>query len=1120
MRETCALLAIVFAICIHSASLISLVPDTVCATCDVPIYFAVSDFNMDGTTVSQVTMCNVSCTILSANTSVLSIWFSGVLNSGSCDLILHSSSGSLVVFPSVLQVYLQPFILRSPNSLALLQQNFSSETDFPAFACNSLHDNIQVGSDFHWTSVGLRHDFPTEPTFSLTFAAPTGNNDALASAVVAVSCTIQAVAWLHGAGVTLSKKQQQFIISVVLLETAHVDLATVLSATASLALTVSHNVTIRQKIVFKAVRIPATVPCVAILLSDSSSFVAVTLFDGAAGEFFGSPLVLNMTCSAVDLTVDAAQPYRFTVMCAHLTNITVHSVLLMQSGAMEYNGSQSYHFVCDEIVEAALAADVLSVVYVNGTSIRLELFRLRSLSSGAVQSYVVCDKPVTTAVCNNMSLSVLSDDTIVVVFRDIGVFDPFQLVMQTRALDTLEYLNQTTNQLVGRSDYVTLFSSVNDLVVFILNGVSNDPCVMMDMSIPNENAVKCPFNSVDVRMSVVWTQAGQILQVVPVRLSHTTSWQWTANVMDYKMFTLTWFTPASTNNTLGVISVTADDHAPLQVDVYFLNSIFIDTSVLSLDGSTVVKVFGPGLCDGRNVTAAYAMTDVPLPFYIVGANDTAVWLRPPVVSDLFENVQSTLTITHAMYGNVSVGSILFHTAPNITGMVPTQGDAAGGYSITLFGRFNGCSIDDSTVMFDDDNVLPATVLLMTNTYVVVLAPVVSNSCVMVPVLQTLPYDTNSWILVAQGPPFTFVQSAITTSVIILLALTAAVTIGAVMTCVLYRVHQYRERQARTVRSRTSIAINSGDISITLPQYWHVPEHPGQMSAKGVELKHPKTGLSLRSDTSLFQFRWEELTVGECIGSGSFGNVHKGLLWETPVAVKILHCSDDVARAAFEKEVATLRALRHPNIVLFVAALPERVAFVTEFMSKGSLYHVLRTEAHLVTGAVALRIAIDVACAMQYLYSREPAIMHRDLTSSNILLDASLNAKVADFGFARLRAASSIRGAIGSPAWTAPELIRDGKFTQQSDVFSYGVVLWELFTHRVPYDGLPPLKVLAQKMQQTTDSYMCYDMPEQTPPDIVVLVRQCTQRDAALRPCFSDIVPQLHRIRELRRDARF
>jgi len=224
---------------------------------------------------------------------------------------------------------------------------------------------------------------------------------------------------------------------------------------------------------------------------------------------------------------------------------------------------------------------------------------------------------------------------------------------------------------------------------------------------------------------------------------------------------------------------------------------------------------------------------------------------------------------------------------------------------------------------------------------------------------------------------------------------------------------------------------------------------------------------------------QDLSLKHVLGGGAFGQVWLGVWNGTPVAVKVLNAAcqqtsltKEVLKA-FEDEVEMLERLRHPNICLFLCAClkPPNRAIVTELVSRGSLWDSLRTpglfpvtnqekEPHWPIWVT--RRVLDGTCrGLTYLHSHNPPIIHRDLKSANLLIDDSFNVKICDFGLARLRdltASSNMTNNVGTMQWMAPEVILSSSYTESCDVYSLGIVIWEVLTSRCPFEELGSLEL--------------------------------------------------------------
>ncbi|KAI3431982.1 uncharacterized protein J3R85_007640 [Psidium guajava] len=253
-----------------------------------------------------------------------------------------------------------------------------------------------------------------------------------------------------------------------------------------------------------------------------------------------------------------------------------------------------------------------------------------------------------------------------------------------------------------------------------------------------------------------------------------------------------------------------------------------------------------------------------------------------------------------------------------------------------------------------------------------------------------------------------------------------------------------------------------------------------------------------------------------IASGSYGELYKGTFLSQDVAIKALRSEhlNKAMQREFAQEVYIMRKIRHKNIVQFIGACtrPPRLCIVTEYMSGGSLFDFLHKQNDVLKLSTVLRLAIDVSKGMNYLHKNN--IIHRDLKAANLLMDENEVVKIADFGIARVQTQSGVMTAeTGTYRWMAPEVIEHRPYDHKADVFSFGIVLWELLTGKLPYEDLTPLQaaigVVHKGLRPT--------IPERTHPELEKLLNKCWERESSLRPEFSEIVETLQRIARTAQD---
>ncbi|GKD33794.1 dual specificity protein kinase splA-like protein, partial [Tanacetum coccineum] len=257
---------------------------------------------------------------------------------------------------------------------------------------------------------------------------------------------------------------------------------------------------------------------------------------------------------------------------------------------------------------------------------------------------------------------------------------------------------------------------------------------------------------------------------------------------------------------------------------------------------------------------------------------------------------------------------------------------------------------------------------------------------------------------------------------------------------------------------------------------------------------------------------------------SCGTVHHALWYGSDVAIKVFtkqEYPDDVI-LSFRKEVSLMKRLRHPNILLFMGAVtsPQHLCIVTEFLPRGTLFRLLQRNTAKLDWKRRVHMAMDIARGMNYLHHCQPPIIHRDLKSSNLLVDKNWTVKVGDFGLSRIKRQTylSTKTGNGTPQWMAPEILRNEQADEKSDVYSYGVVLWEITTGKIPWDNLNAMQIIGAVgfMNQRLE------IPKDVNPQWASLIESCWSSEPQSRPTFQEILIKLKDLQKMfaipRRDS--
>jgi ABC-type phosphate transport system substrate-binding protein len=275
---------------------------------------------------------------------------------------------------------------------------------------------------------------------------------------------------------------------------------------------------------------------------------------------------------------------------------------------------------------------------------------------------------------------------------------------------------------------------------------------------------------------------------------------------------------------------------------------------------------------------------------------------------------------------------------------------------------------------------------------------------------------------------------------------------------------------------------------------------------------------LKSANVQFNLQIGDLEMEEMIGRGSFADVYKGRLHGTTVAIKrfLIKKGESVVNVIdkFNDECNLLETIRHPNIVQYIASTIQEphLYLITEYCERGDLASVLQDPTISLTMEQKIQMALDIARGVLYLHKMTPPLIHRDLKCNNCLVDKYFNIKVADFGLSRTKIEDVTMTVCGSTHTCAPEILSKQRYTEKADVYSFGIMLWEIVTRKELYKEKTVFEVMAQVVHQDLrPSLDAVFQDETVPKAIIELMVKCWDKNPNVRPTFGEIVYTLENV---------
>ncbi|KAL5731900.1 hypothetical protein ACHQM5_004584 [Ranunculus cassubicifolius] len=321
------------------------------------------------------------------------------------------------------------------------------------------------------------------------------------------------------------------------------------------------------------------------------------------------------------------------------------------------------------------------------------------------------------------------------------------------------------------------------------------------------------------------------------------------------------------------------------------------------------------------------------------------------------------------------------------------------------------------------------------------------------------------------------------------------------------------------------------MAVLIYRRWHRKHQVFQNSLSGGKMVMFRSPVMQYLTSDLFLKKTMKLTNKDIIGSGGYGTVYKLTIDEsTSYAVKRLNRGSADRDKGFQRELEAMGDIKHKNILTLHGYYSSTIynLLIYDLMPNGSLDMILHGRSNdkkLLDWASRYKIALGAARGISYLHNDcIPHIIHRDIKSSNILLDKDMEARVSDFGLATLMEANKTHVSTivaGTFGYLAPEYFDTGRATAKGDVYSYGVLLLEILTGKRPMDEafieegtklVTWVKAVVDKrteehaVDSSLDSYPLHEVK-----NVFIVALMCLESDPSKRPAMADVVKMLEQI---------
>jgi mitogen-activated protein kinase kinase kinase 7 len=269
--------------------------------------------------------------------------------------------------------------------------------------------------------------------------------------------------------------------------------------------------------------------------------------------------------------------------------------------------------------------------------------------------------------------------------------------------------------------------------------------------------------------------------------------------------------------------------------------------------------------------------------------------------------------------------------------------------------------------------------------------------------------------------------------------------------------------------------------------------------------------------------FEQIELGSLLSKGAYGEVWRCTYQGEEVAVKRLLQTRQIQYSdlqAFTMEIQLTASLDHPNIIRMIGVAwntLQNLYMVIEFLENGDLQDYLKKHGtEMSWEKEKMQIAIDIMSGLSYLHHLHPPVIHRDIKSRNVLLSSELEAKLIDFGISRNekrhKERNQLTAGVGTPYWTAPEILKGSSYNEKADIYSFGVVLSEMDTCQMPYsdaigsngENMHQVQILQKVLEGNLQPNFLTTCPQK----ILQIAKACLELDPILRPSAKEILQLL------------